>query len=388
MEYRIHQELRISEIGIGCYALSGAYGSKDIPSFQDMLRRAYELGVNFFDTAEAYADAELVLGETVRPFRKEIIIATKVGGKVGSKPDLSREYIREACNQSLSALQTDYIDLYQLHFDDLKTPVDEVLSTLDELIGEGKIRRYGVGHLPIEKIRAYFERGKVFSVLYELSAVERSALKELLPICMEHHVGLIAHGTTGRGLLSGRFKHGKSFEPGDLRGIDPLFQRERFQFGLLVADKLAEFGARYGKTPSQAAIAWVLSRPGVVCALSGPSTIPHLEENLGASGWSFSPADLTELDAFLQEQQPALERQQEQSIRTILNQPLEQDAREAFTSLVYAIDTAVMLGLAPQKQMMPVFYDLLDIMKKLHEQGILEQLNQVQSRARDAVRRG
>jgi aryl-alcohol dehydrogenase-like predicted oxidoreductase len=386
MKYRNNQGLRISEIGIGCYALSGVYGTKDIPIFQDMLRRAYELGVNFFDTAEAYGDAERILGDTIRPFRDKVYIATKVGIRSGSKPDLSRDYIREACLKSLAALQTSYIDLYQIHFDDLKTPVEEVIHTFEELKREGKIRYYGLGHLPVEKIRAYFELGKVFSVLHELSAVERSVMKEILPACLQYQVGLIAHGTTGRGLLTGRFKHGTVFEPGDLRRVDPLFQRERYQFGLLVADKIAGLGARYGKTPAQAAIAWVLSRPGVICALSGPSTIEHLEENLGASGLSFSSEDLAEIDLFLEKEQAVLERQQARSIRAILNEPLDQDAREAFNSLVYAIDSAIMLGFATQDQLMPVFYELFALMKKLDENGILEQLSQIQSQARDAVK--
>ena len=118
MRYRKYKNLNISEIGIGCYSLSGVYGKKDIDEFKKMIVRAYELGVNFFDTAEAYGNAEQILGEVVEPFRKNIHIATKVGVKEGIRPDLSKEYIKKACEESLRNLKTDYIDLYQIHFDD------------------------------------------------------------------------------------------------------------------------------------------------------------------------------------------------------------------------------------------------------------------------------
>ena len=154
MEYRTHQGFTISEIGVGCYALGGVYGQVDQPEFQSMLRRAYELGVNFFDTAEAYGDGERVLGEALRPFRQQVLIATKVGVKEGVEPNLSPGYIRSASEASLKALGTDYIDLYQVHFDDPHTPVQETVGALDELVAAGKVRRYGLGHLPLEKVIA------------------------------------------------------------------------------------------------------------------------------------------------------------------------------------------------------------------------------------------
>jgi aryl-alcohol dehydrogenase-like predicted oxidoreductase len=124
MDYREHQEISLSEIRVGCYALSGVYGEVDPRSFQSMIRRAFELGINFYDTAEAYGDAERILGEAIRPFRKQVLVASKVGVKEGVRPNLSREYIRATCESSLTALCTDYIDLYQIHFDDPETPVD------------------------------------------------------------------------------------------------------------------------------------------------------------------------------------------------------------------------------------------------------------------------
>ena len=173
MNYRTHKNLSLSEIGFGCYSLSGAYGTVDIESYRRTIYRAYELGVNFFDTAEGYGNAEHLLGDTVKSFRDKIHIATKVGVKDGFKPNLSREYVVSACENSLNALRTDYLDLYQIHFDDPTTPVEETVDALDGLVHQGKIRYYGLGHLPLPRMEAYIEFGNPFSLLIELSAVAR-----------------------------------------------------------------------------------------------------------------------------------------------------------------------------------------------------------------------
>jgi aryl-alcohol dehydrogenase-like predicted oxidoreductase len=368
MQYRTHQGITISELGVGCYALGGVYGQVDQREFQTMLRQAYELGVNFFDTAEAYGDGERLLGEALRPFRQQVLIATKVGVKEGAKPDLSPGYIRRACDASLQALGTDYIDLYQVHFDDPHTPVQETVGALDDLVAAGKVRRYGLGHLPLQKVTAYFEAGTVFSILMELSAAERTSLHTLLPLCRERGAAAIAFSATGR------FQEGHTFPPSDLRHMDPLFQRERFHSGLRIAARLAEIAGKYGRTPAQAALAWVLSRPGIVCALSGPSSIDHLEENARASGWSFDPSDIEALDSFLDQEAIWLKRQQRLSLEHILAGPLP-EASAAFVDLVYAIETALALELAQEGQVLPLFYGLYALRKILDRPGVLEKLD-------------
>ncbi len=151
MEYRKHKDLRLSKIGVGSYSLSGAYGKKDIEKFKNMIKRAYDLGINFFDTADAYGDAEKILGKVVEPFREEIVISTKVGVKNNIKSNLSYNHIKLACENSLKNLKTEYIDIYNVHFDDSYTPVEETIEALEELVKEGKIRKYGLGYLPEEK---------------------------------------------------------------------------------------------------------------------------------------------------------------------------------------------------------------------------------------------
>ena len=361
MRERRHDGLRLSEIGVGCYALSGAYGTKDPKVFARMLVRAHELGVRVFDTADAYGDAERILGEALCPIRDEVLLATKVGPTAGVRPSLRREAVKAACDRSLARLKTDRIDLYQVHFDDPPPPVRETVDALEELVEEGKIRRYGLGHLPLARVQDYAKAGRLFSVLLELSAVAREAEQALLPFCRAHGIGVIAFSPTGRGLLTGTIPPVPSFEPDDIRSIDPLFRRERLASGQRVAARLAEVGKRLGKTPAQVAIAWVLSRPGVVCTLVGPSTIAHLEEDVGGGGWDLPPEDVAGLDALLATEDAWVRERQEASVREILHEPLPDDSARALEDLVYVLETSILLDLIPEAEAIPFAEVLLPL---------------------------
>ena len=212
MNYKNHDGLNISQIGVGSYSLSGAYGKKALSEFKSMINRAYELGVNFFDTADAYGNAEEILGNIIKPYRKEVIISTKVGVRDSTKPNLSYDYIKSSCEESLKRLNTDYIDIYNVHFNDPNTPVEETIGSLQDLIKEGKVRRYGLGHLAKEKVNEYIEKGNVFSILMELSVISRKSRNELLPVYRENNVGAIAFSVTGRGLLTGKFDKNSKFQ--------------------------------------------------------------------------------------------------------------------------------------------------------------------------------
>lgn len=238
MEYRTHDDMKLSEIGIGCYSLSGVYGEKNAEEFGKMVKRAVRLGINFFDTADIYGDAEKILGAALEENRNEVHIATKVGVTEGAETDLSGGHIRAACEKSLKNLRTDRIDLYQIHFDDPKIPVEEIVETLEDLKKEGKILKYGVGHLPVRRAEEYFEKGDVFSSIMELSAAARNTRTSLLPLCEKHGVGAIAFSTTGRGLLTGKIGEKTEFSEGDIRRLDPLFQRELFRSSLRISGKL------------------------------------------------------------------------------------------------------------------------------------------------------
>lgn len=278
MQYRTHQSVTLSEIDVGCYSLSGAYGQKDLNRYRKMLLDAAHSGITFFDTADSYGDlAETFLGKVIHPYRQNILLATKIGVRDGKKPDLSRKAVSTACNASLRRLNTDWIDLYQVHYDDPDTPVEETIDTLEALIRDGKIRHYGIGHLPMDRIREYLVYGQVFSGQFELSAVARNTRDDVVPLLRAYNAGLIAFSVTGRGLLTGYYPTQGAFEPGDIRNIDPLFQRDCYQSSLRIAAKFADLGKAYGKSVVQVAIAWVLGQPGVICAPTGPLTrSPHM----------------------------------------------------------------------------------------------------------------
>ena len=287
MNYRQHRGVRISEIGLGCYGLGGAYGPANVPAYEKVIQRAFDMGVNYFDTAAAYGNAEELLGKAIAPFRSDVFISTKIAVNNDGQSSLTAQTIRTSCDNSLKALRTDYIDLLQIHYDDPYAGIEEVLGTMEALVMSGKIRRYGIGHLPLNKLTAYCDAGDLFSVMIELNAVAREARDYILPKCRDKGIAALAFSVTGRGMLSGRYRPGHRFPEDDIRRIDPLFQRERWRGALRVRDRLAHVGLRYGKTAIQMGIAWVLAQPGVTVALTGPSSVLHLAENLAISGWKF-----------------------------------------------------------------------------------------------------
>lgn len=359
MQTRRHQGEVLSEIGLGCYALSGAYGGADPERFVTLVRRAYDLGVTVFDTADIYGPAEEVLGRAVAPFRNTVWVASKAGWGTDNQPDCSPQHIRASCEASLQRLGTDYLDLYQIHFHDPDTPIDETVGALQALQVQGKIRHYGVGHLPPERMAEYMAEGQVYSALVELSAVARGALADRVPLCQDHGVGVVAFSVTGRGLLTGKIGPDHAFEAGDIRRIDPLFRRERLASALRIVGRFEALGAKLGRTPVQVAIAWVLAQPGVVCALTGPSRVSHLEENLGGSGWKIPTDDLAALERFFGAEDERLQREQLHGLRSILSETLPPE--DAFTNLVYVLETVAEMGLVPEEEVLAVYGELMPL---------------------------
>jgi aryl-alcohol dehydrogenase-like predicted oxidoreductase len=366
VRYREHRGLRLSEIGVGCYAMGGAYGPKDPSAFRRMLHHAVERGVRFFDTAEAYGEGERILGEALRTCREKVTIATKVGIRSGTKPNLSAAYIREASERSLIQLGTETIDLYQVHFDDPETPVQETVQALEDLVTAGKIRFYGVGHLPRERVEAYVRLGRPCSIMMELSAVAPHARESVLPICRVHDVGGIAFSVTGRGILTGTIDAAHRFGPDDIRSVDPLFQRERFASALRIAGLLRSIAERI---PVQVAIAWVLAQQGVLCALIGPSTIQHLEENLGGSGWNLPAEELRAIEDFLGREEKRLAREQQASIEEILSTGITNPST-AFADLIYVMESGILQGLVSEAAVLPIFGEIFEARERLTDEAI------------------
>lgn len=383
MKYRQHRDWRISEIGFGCYGLSGAYGTVDKDAFVDTIWAAYEQGINFFDTAQGYGDAETFLGKAVAPFRDDVYVATKLSGKAGN-PDLSRESVRQACETSLKRLNTDVIDLYQVHSDDPDTPVLETIAALESLVEDGKIRQYGLNHLSLSRVRTYAEYGDPFSMLLELSPVARTSIQTLIPVCEKHDIAVFAFSITGRGILTGRYSSNHVFETGDIRRIDPLFKRERFESSIRIQEYLSGMSTKYGKTAVQIGIAWVLAQPQVVCALTGTSSPEHLAENTAACQITLNPGDLKAMNRFLADEERRLAVEQRKTIRHLLTQPLADDPEQAFNDLVYILETAIMVGDVEEQDVIAAFRELFTLRDSL-DSDAWRKMQGIQAYLRDAI---
>ncbi len=360
------KEASISELGLGCYALSGAYGEVDKDRFRETIKRAKRLGITLFDTAETYGEeAERILGEMIKPFRDEVVISTKIGAAADPKTSpLRYENVKASCERSLERLQTENIDIYFVHFDDPRTEVEETIEALEELKSEGKIKHYGVSHLPEKRIEEYIKKGDVSFCMMELSAASRGSRESLLPLCRNHGVKAIAFSVTGRGLLTGEIDVSNSFEKGDIRNMDALFKKERFRSGIRITEKLGEVGERYDKTPVQVGIRWVLEQEGVVSALTGTSSPDHLEENVGGAGWRLKEEDLEELESFFEKEDGILKKKEEEIVREVLSEKTSKDISKDFEDLVYVMEVADDRNLADQEDYEPIFRKLLTLRKK------------------------
>ena len=333
-------DIPLSPLGFGCYALGGAYGQKLTEAEGvHLLHSAYELGFRFFDTANSYGNTEHFLGRALGAHRHDISLVTKVGLTPGRGRDLSSSTVLQSCERSLHNLRTDYIDLYQVHFDDPTTPVEETIEALDSLKEAGKIRHYGVGHLPLRTTQCFIGLGKPSSIMLELSPVATNRYREIAHILDDKpELELIAFSITGRGLLSGRYTSTTTHRPEDIRRIDPLFTRSKLELGLRLSQRLASIGHNYGMTPSQVAIAWVLKQPRVAVALTGPTRMAHLEENWRTLQLSMDQADQDLVNDFVAEHQKSLEEVLVQEVRGILQSPLSTCLSQARADLVYALD--------------------------------------------------
>jgi aryl-alcohol dehydrogenase-like predicted oxidoreductase len=280
-------ELYVSEIGLGCMSL-GTDEAKGI----SLIHAALDRGVNFLDTADLYDDGrnEEIVGKAIRNRRADVIIATKVGnrreaGKEGWTWDPSKTYIKEAVKQSLKRLQTDYIDLYQLHGGTLDDPIDETIEAFDELQQEGLIRYYGISSIRPNMIREYVKRSKIVSVMSQYSILDRRPEEEVLSLLDKSGIGFIARGPVANGILTdnGRNKAEKGYL--EYSGEELLRLRERLL-------KLTE-GSR---DLNQTALRYTLSHPAVATAIAGASSLEQLLHNVGVGdAQPLSPEECEEI---------------------------------------------------------------------------------------------
>lgn len=305
--------VRVSELCFGAMTFGGrgywtSIGQVQQREADDLVNTAMNGGINFFDTADVYSEgwSEEILGKALGSRRKEIVLATKVRGRTGPGPNdvgLSRRHIFESCEASLRRLNTDYIDLYQVHSFDPRTPLEETLRALDDLVREGKVRYIGVSNftgwqlmkaLSISE-KQNLERFVTLQAFYSLIA--RDLENELVPLSLDQNLGILTWSPLGGGFLTGKYRRGKP-RPQDARRSDPTDQFLQFdeEKGFDIVDELDRIARKHDATVAQAALNYLLRKPGVTSVIIGARTKEQLLDNLEAGDWEMTPEEVGRLD--------------------------------------------------------------------------------------------
>jgi aryl-alcohol dehydrogenase-like predicted oxidoreductase len=296
--------LELSAIGLGCMGMSFGYGpAKDKHEMISLLRKAVELGVTFFDTAEMYgpfANEELV-GEALAPFRKQVVIATKFGLKIGPKGDQigldSRpEHIKEVADASLKRLRTDVIDLFYQHRVDPDVPIEDVAGAVKDLIREGKVKHFGLSEPGVQTIRRAHAVQPVTAVQNEYSLWWRKPEEEVLPTLEELGIGFVPFSPLGRGFLTGKVDENTMFDRSDLRSTLPRFTPDARKANQALVDLLGEIATQKKATIAQIALAWLLAQKPWIVPIPGTTKLKRLEENIAATEIELAQEDLREIE--------------------------------------------------------------------------------------------
>jgi len=297
--------LEVSAIGLGCMGLSFGYGptvKKDAGI--KLIRAAFEQGVTFFDTAEAYGPFknEELLGEALAPMRDQVVIATKFGFKNGVPSegvDSRPERIREVADASLKRLKTDRIDLFYQHRVDPGVPMEDVAGTVKALIAQGKVRHFGLSEAGVESIRHAHAVQPVTALQSEYSMWWREPEVEILPTLEELGIGFVPFSPLGKGFLTGKIDENTTFDKTDFRNIVPRFSAEARKANQALVDLLGEIAARKKATPAQVALAWLLAQKPWIVPIPGTTKLHRLEENIGAAKLSLGTDDLKQIEEAL-----------------------------------------------------------------------------------------
>lgn len=297
----------VSAVGVGCMPMSGMYGSTCDSDAIATLRRAVDLGVTLFDTADIYGNGhnETLVGRALRSVRDHVVLATKVGGVMSDdgrwtsgfngQPD----YIERACDASLTRLGGDTIDLYQLHRIDPRTPVEETVGALANLVRSGKVRYVGLCEVGVTDLRRAAAIHPIASLQSEYSILERGVEIELLQTCEELGVGLMPYAPLGRGLLGGSLAPGVRLDGDDIRrsGQLPRVTAENLADNVALVQVVHDIADRHRATPAQVALAWLLARRPWIVPIPGTERTAYLEENVTAPDLSLDDAEHAALDA-------------------------------------------------------------------------------------------
>ena len=297
--------LEVSPIAFGAWQLGGEWGSFDEGVATRAIHRARELGITFFDTAQAYGfgASERLLGRALRDElvqrRDGIVIATKGGLRMtddGLVRDSSPAWLRQGVEDSLRALGVDYIDLYQIHWPDPEVPFDDTAAALQSLVDDGKVRHVGVSNFDAAQMADFARTRPVETVQPPYHLFRREIEAELLPYAEEHDIGVLVYGPLAHGLLTGAMTERTRFAPDDWRSQSPMFHGEGYLRNLETVRALERFALGRGHTVAQVAIAWTLANPAVDVAIVGSRRAAHVEESVGALEVELDEEDLAEIE--------------------------------------------------------------------------------------------
>lgn len=302
------QGLRVPAIGLGCMGMSEFYGTSSETQNLSVLDRAAEIGCTFWDTSDMYGPFtnEILLAKALKGRREQITLATKFGiarGEDGSWQGINggADYVRACCDASLKRLGTDYIDLYYQHRLDPKTPIEETIGAMAELVKAGKVRYLGLSEADPETIARAHAVHPVSALQTEYSLWSREVEAEILPTTKRLGIGFVAYSPLGRGFLSGQVRSQSDLQPGDWRLTNPRFTKEAITANSRLASAVSQIAGEMGTTAAQVALAWLLSRDIPLAAIPGTRKIERLEENWAAQGITLSPEHLQRLEALIKQ---------------------------------------------------------------------------------------
>ena len=293
--------LEVSALGLGCMGLSYGYGpATDKQDAIKLIRGAFESGVIFFDTAEAYGPFinEEVLGEAVAPFRDQVVIATKFGFDVHAFPGLNSrpEHIRMVAEASLKRLKTDVIDLFYQHRVDPNVPIEDVAGTIKDLIKEGKVKHFGLSEAGVKTIRRAHAVQLVTALQSEYSLFWREPEAEIIPALEELGIGFVPFSPLGKGFLTGSISDNTTFDNSDFRNTVPRFSPENRKANQPLVDLVIQLAAKKRVTAAQVALGWLLAQKTWIVPIPGTTKMERLNENLGAAYVTFTVEELTDLN--------------------------------------------------------------------------------------------